>query len=412
MNPGAGTPVEKAAMKFLMVTHYFGSHQGGIELVAERLFRGLIRRQCEVVWAAANVTDAPAEMACGTSLPLTTWNALEAIAGLPFPIPNSGALKQLFSQVGRADIVLLHDCLYLSNIAAFLRARTLGVPVMIVQHIGIIPYRNFLMRAIMRLANALVTRPMLASAQQVIFISHNTASYFASVRFRQPPRVVFNGVDTTLFSPLRDGEDKERIRDQMGLPRRGIVPLFVGRFVEKKGISAMKRMVEMRPDWTWAFAGWGHLDPRSWNARNVRVFSRLRGALMAPLYRACDVLVLPSTGEGFPLVIQEALACGLPVVCGAETLAADEAMRAFVQEAPVYVGDDDRTASEFLRAIGDFLDSGAELKNKSEERHAFAVSRYSWDYATEQYLEIASSLVPCVVSHPREIQTGGGEGCR
>jgi hypothetical protein len=47
-------------MKFLMVTHYFDSHQGGIELVAEKIFRGLEREQCEVVWAAANVSAAPA----------------------------------------------------------------------------------------------------------------------------------------------------------------------------------------------------------------------------------------------------------------------------------------------------------------------------------------------------------------
>ena len=196
-------------MKFLMVTHYFDSHHGGIELVAKQLFRSLVRRKCEVVWAAANVTAAPVEDTCAAVLPLKTWNVVETFTGLPFPIPSIGALKELCSRVGHADVVLLHDCLYLSNIAAFLRARALNVPVMIVQHIGIVPYRNFLLNAIMRLANALVTRPMLAAAQQVIFISQNTAHYFASVPFRQAPRVVFNGVDTKIFTPLRDGEVRE-----------------------------------------------------------------------------------------------------------------------------------------------------------------------------------------------------------
>jgi glycosyltransferase involved in cell wall biosynthesis len=399
-------------MKLLMVTHYFDSHQGGIELVAEKLFRGLASRQCEVVWAAANVTTAPTEENFGKVMPLKTWNVVEATTGLPFLIPSMGALKDMWSQVGRADIVLLHDCLYLSNIFAFLRSRSLDVPVIIVQHIGIVPYRNFLLRALMKLANALVTRPMLASAQQVVFISQNTARYFASVPFRQPARIVFNGVDTKIFNPVEGSVGKEAIREHLGLPRQGIVGLFVGRFVEKKGISALKHMVEMRPDWTWAFAGWGPLDPKAWNAGNVRVFSDLRGASMAPLYRACDLLVLPSTGEGFPLVVQEALACGLPVVCGTETLDADEGMKEFVRGVKVYAGDDHRTAREFLRAISDFFDSDTGMKNKPEERHAFAMSRYSWDQATNQYLEIARRLVPPTVSQAFKTKTGNEKGCR
>jgi glycosyltransferase involved in cell wall biosynthesis len=193
----------------------------------------------------------------GKALSLNTWNAVEIYTGLPFPVPNIGALKDLASHVGRADIVLIHDCLYLSNIAAYLCARKLNVPVMIVQHIGTVPYRNLLLAAIMKLANVLVTRPMLASAQQVIFISQNTARYFATVPFRRPPQLVFNGVDAETFRPLAKGETKEETRAGLGLPREGRLALFVGRFVEKKGISAMKRMAELRPDWTWVFAGRG-----------------------------------------------------------------------------------------------------------------------------------------------------------
>lgn len=398
-------------MKFLMVTHYFGSHQGGIELVAEKIFQGLAQRQCEIVWAAANVTCPPSEVAFGTVLPLKAWNGVEGLTGLPFPVPSAGALRKLFSQVRRADLVLLHDCLYLSNIVAFLHARTLRVPVVIVQHIGVVPYRNLLLRTLMKMANALVTRPMLAAAKQVVFISQNTARYFDSVTFSQPPVVVFNGVDTTTFRPLGGGENREEIRDRLGLPRKGNVVLFVGRFVEKKGLPELRRMVEMRPQWTWAFAGWGPLNPAGWNAPNVRVFSNLRGDSLAPLYRVCDLLVLPSTGEGFPLVIQEALASGVPVVCSTDTLGADSTMQNFVRGVPVSVGDNERTAREFLKAIGELIASETE-KNRSAERRAFAVSRYSWDAAADRYLEIASRLVPSAAPNTVESKHVAGEGHR
>src|SRR6202008_680383 len=67
------------------------------------------------------------------------------------------------------------------------------------------------------------------------------------------------------------------------------------------------------------FAGSGPLDPSVWGLPNVRVYSALSGSTLVPLYRASDVLLLPSVGEGFPLVVQEALACGLRIICGTET---------------------------------------------------------------------------------------------
>jgi glycosyltransferase involved in cell wall biosynthesis len=69
---------------------------------------------------------------------------------------------------------------------------------------------------------------------------------------------------------------------------------------------AVRRMARQRPDIQWAFAGWGHLDPQVWGLPNVVVFRDLSGADLVPLYQASDVFVLPSKGEGFPLVIQEA----------------------------------------------------------------------------------------------------------
>jgi len=235
---------------------------------------------------------------------------------------------------------------------------------------------------------------MLSRTEQVVFISETTRNFFRHLRFRSAPEIVFNGVDTDVYRRLGRGETKTSLRRQFDLPEDAPVILFVGRFVEKKGISAMKHMVDLRPDWTWVFAGWGPLDPRGWDAANVRVFSNLQGASMAALYRACDLFVLPSTGAGFPLVVQEALASGVPVVCGAETVEADPAMREFVRGVPVHASSVVRTASEFLSAIEDVLDPEAELRNESEERRAFAVARYSWHHAILRYLEIVSRLVP------------------
>jgi len=394
-------------MKILMTSHYFASHNGGIEIVAEELYRGLAARGQEVVWLAGDATPPPRPIAASHAVSLRVFNFVEEKIGLPFPIPTLGALRKISREVSSADVLILHDCLYLSNILAFLVAQFRSVPTIIAQHIGSVPYSSLVLNAVMRFSNAVVTRPMLSRAAQVVFISETTRKFFGSLRFRRPPEIVFNGVDTDLYRALGRAETKAGLRHEYDLPVDSRVILFVGRFVEKKGMRAMERMVNLRPSWTWAFAGWGPIDPRSWKAANVRVLSHLRGPSIAALYRACDLLVLPSIGEGFPLVVQEALASGLSVVCGAETLGADPAMKALIRGVPVFRDDDERTAREFLSVIDDSLDSDSASMAKSEERRTFAVSRYRWQHAAERYLEIASRLVPESVSAPLRMKSTG-----
>jgi glycosyltransferase involved in cell wall biosynthesis len=98
---------------------------------------------------------------------------------------------------------------------------------------------------------------------------------------------------------------------------------FAVRLVEKKGIPVVLAAAERAPELTFAIAGDGPL--RKLLARvpsNVRWLGALDVEGMTALYRAADAVVLPSRGEGLPVFVQEAMACGLPaVVCGEEVYA-------------------------------------------------------------------------------------------
>ncbi|MFX8373784.1 glycosyltransferase, partial [Acinetobacter baumannii] len=93
------------------------------------------------------------------------------------------------------------------------------------------------------------------------------------------------------------------------------------------------------------------IDPGAWGLPNVHVFSQLQGATLVPLYQASDAFLLPSIGEGLPLVMQEALACGLPVICGSETADADPAARAFIEGVAIDQADPDKTAAAFAERL-------------------------------------------------------------
>jgi len=350
-------------MHILMVSHFFESHLGGIERVAGHLSRQMIAAGAELTWAASAQDEAPTDM---PAIALPCINPTEKLTGLPMPIPGPGGMTALWRAVGRADAVVVHDALYVTSILALVMARMRGRPVVLIQHIAGIPFASALMRALMALANAMVTRPMLSAADEVVFISDTVRRDLLGDPARRDYTLLFNGVDGEVFSRLGPAAD--------GLPGGKRRVLFVGRFVEKKGLSILRAVAALRPDITFVLAGAGPIRPSSWGLANVHDLGPQTPAQLAALYRSADCLLLPSVGEGFPLVIQEAMACGLPVICGAPTHLADPEAARWLRGAQVDLGDPAGSAARIaamLNAPGLTLPERASMA-------AWAGARYSW----------------------------------
>jgi glycosyltransferase involved in cell wall biosynthesis len=372
-------------MRLLIGTHFFETHRGGIEIVAGQLARCFVRAGIEVTWLAADATPSPgARDGCGTARPLRATNIIERRFGLPFPLPLLGALACIWQEVGRSQAVMLHDSLYPTNIALRVAAWFHRRPVILVQHIGAVPYQSRALNLLMRLANRLVTQTMLRSAEQVVFISRTTQTYFADLPFRRAPVLIPNGVDAATFRPVAGPQEKGRQRRELGLPETGPILLFVGRFVEKKGFRVLEALAHARPDLQFAFAGWGPLDPERWRLPNVWVYRDRQGASLVALYQACDLFVLPSCGEGLPLVLQEALACGLPTLCGADTATADANLTRWVTGVPVDPADAASTAAAFAAAIEHSLAQPPDLSWR-DACAAACHAHYAWPQAAASY---------------------------
>lgn len=373
-------------MRLLTVTHFYETHGGGIERVAGRLNRHLAALGHRTFWAASDGDPAPGPETAAP-VPLRCNNVVERLSGLPMPIPSPAALGKLRASVRESDAVIVHDGLYATSVAALRAACAAGKPVLLVQHIAAIPFRSALLRGAMGLANRLITAPMLGAADQVVFISETTAAHFSGVRFKRPPLTLFNGVDTDIFRPAAAAGEKEGERRELGLAEGGQVALFVGRFVEKKGLEVLRALAGLRPGVRFLLAGGGPIDPQGWGLANVEVLSGFAGERLAALYRAADLFVLPSVGEGYPLVVQEALASGLPVLCGAESAVADLAATPFLHGLPVDLTAPAATASAFAGALDSVLASPG-----NPGAAAFARDQYSWEQVARRYDAALRSL--------------------
>lgn len=135
-----------------------------------------------------------------------------------------------------------------------------------------------------------------------------------------------NGIDTNRFDPnLYSVSDKEKIRMSIGIKKNDFVYVFVGRIVKDKGINelvkAFKKVSSELKDTKLLLVG-GYeeiLDPVSPETKNI-IDTHSNILFMGwqkdvrPYFAVSNVLTFPSYREGFPNVVMQAGAMGLPSI--------------------------------------------------------------------------------------------------
>jgi glycosyltransferase involved in cell wall biosynthesis len=161
-------------------------------------------------------------------------------------------------------------------------------------------------------------------ADRIITVSHQLKSEIQWL-YQAPEhkvRVVYNGVNAGAFDYSVDAGEVKR--------RYAIGPLdptvlFVGRMVVQKGpdilVSAMPHVLRHYPNAKFVFAGDGHMKQEVCDQAHrlgvghaLRMLGDRRGRELHDLFKACDVVAVPSRNEPFGIVILEGWSAGKPVV--------------------------------------------------------------------------------------------------
>ena len=135
-----------------------------------------------------------------------------------------------------------------------------------------------------------------------------------------------NGIDTSFFNPENFSKGQNKIlRKELALAEEDVVFIFVGRLVGDKGINELvaafdtltKRFQNIKLLLVGAFES--DLDPL--NNQTLKMIDDNSAILSAgfqqdvrPYFAIADALVFPSYREGFPNVVLQAGAMGLPAI--------------------------------------------------------------------------------------------------
>lgn len=212
------------------------------------------------------------------------------------------------------DVVLAY-WVYPDGFAASRVARSLGVPCLVGALGSDIHVRDGL--------NAWLTRRTIHGADALLTVSEAMRRTAIDQFGAAPEHVhtIVNGFNTSVFGPA----DQAQARQALGVAADAQLVVYVGRFVEAKGmrelVDAARQLAADNGRFRLALIGDGvmkaellSLIEASGLADKVHLPGGLAPAEVAQWICASDVLTLPSWSEGYPNVVVEALACGRPVV--------------------------------------------------------------------------------------------------
>lgn len=156
-----------------------------------------------------------------------------------------------------------------------------------------------------------------AMADAVICASSFTKHSLAAAGSTKPAHVVGYGVDLELFSARA-----------VAPAARTLTVGFVGALSQRKGARYLLAALAALPRGSARLILYTRASVdrdliRGFESVDVEIRGGLTDAELAADLKRCDLVALPSIAEGFGLVILEAMACGVPVLCTTSTGGAD-----------------------------------------------------------------------------------------
>lgn len=307
--------------------------------------------------------------------------------GRPLPLRLFGLARSIMDRARmlrewRVDLVHLNNSPQVGYSEWLPAARLAGVPIVVSARGDADPVRGALRQR------------LVASFDRYLPVSHYMARALRSQGV-EATRIttILNGVDLGELQARLQADDRERIREELGVDPEARFAVMVGNVRHWKGqhvvIEALGRMDPKERPWVVAFAGSEDPDDPSYGDRLRRESRKLgvedrvrwlgRRTDVPNLFNAADVGLHASViPEPFGLVLVECLGVGTPVIAAQEGGGGE-----VVTEAAgwTYPGGDARALARILEVVGRLDQSTLDEVSRSAilRSRAFDADRTAWE---------------------------------
>ena len=333
-------------VKLCLASQHFFPTPGGAQLRFLRYLPGLRERGVQALvvtgtpkirkLTASDMSQAWYEQPIGEVLPRETIENTP-VHRIRLPERNSRRRSLIFYRGlhhlcrhgdSRPDVMQLLPALHPVSIPWLSRLRALGIPLLAAYTIPLEVPSQPLKRAVRRMASWVLYRQLTCVVAGSAVMRDHARQHGVSA----PIEVIPNGVDLRRFRPSVADDERKAIRDLLGLRNGDSMITTVGALTPRKGpdllLEAWGRVARRFPDAHLTLIGpradedhprWGEFERKLENlVRASEAGSRVHFtgfvSNVEAYLRGSDVFVFPSSKEGQPNVVLEAMASGLPVV--------------------------------------------------------------------------------------------------
>lgn len=228
---------------------------------------------------------------------------------LGIPILDIEKIKKI-----KPDIIHTHHPLIIGRFASYISQKT-NNPLFFTAHTRYDQYLNYYFPRGYQITSRVIINDLKSLSQKckkVICPSPETQKRLNKLGIKNT-KVIFNGVDTKIFTP---GKNKTKVP----------TIIFTGRLEKEKNpvylVKLAKRLKEKSFNFKMEIIGDGRLLPEISRLvfkykleENIILGGKINQEILPSIYQSADIFFTPSKSEVMPLSVLEALACGLPIIC-------------------------------------------------------------------------------------------------